>query len=85
MLLAHAEHAVLMAHTEQDCNYQMPCDTLLPTCRAAADHICKRLDGWAQQFRGTSLEGFFKPCAYLQACARSGTKLSAGKPSASRL
>ncbi|KAL4446209.1 hypothetical protein ABPG77_003016 [Micractinium sp. CCAP 211/92] len=50
-----------------------------------ADHICKRLDGWAQQFRGTPLEGFFKPCSYLQACARSGTKLSAGKPSASRL
>lgn len=51
----------------------------------AAEHIRARLAGWAQQFEGSGLDGFFKPCAYLEACARSGTKLSAGKPSASKL
>lgn len=50
-----------------------------------ADYICKRLAAWAQQFGGTPLAGFFKPCAYLEAAARAGTKLSAGKASASRL
>jgi enoyl-CoA hydratase/3-hydroxyacyl-CoA dehydrogenase len=50
-----------------------------------ADYICKRLAAWAQQFGGTPLAGFFKPCSYLEAAARSGTKLSAGKGAASRL
>jgi enoyl-CoA hydratase/3-hydroxyacyl-CoA dehydrogenase len=50
-----------------------------------ADYICKRLAGWAQQFSGTPLAGFFKPCAYLEASARQGTKLSAGKGAASKL
>lgn len=55
---------------------------LAPQTRAAlldADHICQRLAGWAQQFAGTQLQGFFKPCAYLESCARQGRKLSAGK------
>ncbi|KAI3432440.1 hypothetical protein D9Q98_003993 [Chlorella vulgaris] len=50
-----------------------------------ADYICKRLSGWAQQFSGSPLAGFFKPCAYLEASARQGTKLSAGKGAASKL
>ncbi|EFN52227.1 hypothetical protein CHLNCDRAFT_59763 [Chlorella variabilis] len=50
-----------------------------------ADYICQRLAGWAKQFSGTALQGFFKPSAYLERCARQGTKLSAGKGAASKL
>lgn len=43
-----------------------PCPPSSPPLLPATDYICKRLDGWAQQFAGAGLEGFFKPCAYLQ-------------------
>ena len=57
----------------------------LPACLPPAEHIRQRLEGWAQQFRGTPLEGFFKPCGYLSSCARQGAKLSVGRGAAARL
>lgn len=50
-----------------------------------ADYICQRLTEWAAQFEGAGLAGFFKPCAYLQRAAASGTKVSAGRPAAAKL
>lgn len=48
-----------------------------------ANYICKRLEEWSKAFESKGLDGFFKPCQYLQAAAKSGTKLQAGvsKPS----
>ena len=55
----------------------------MPSC--CAEYIRGRLAAWAQQFAAAGLEGFFKPSAYLEACARSGAKLSAGKNAASKM
>lgn len=51
----------------------------------SAEYIRGRLAAWAQQFAAAGLDGFFKPSAFLEACARSGAKLSAGKKSASKM
>eukprot|EP00887_Chlorella_sp_A99_P004050 scaffold11.g4050.t1 len=50
-----------------------------------ADHICRRLSSWEQQFAAAGLGGFFKPCPYLQRAAAQGRKLGAGAAQASRL
>jgi enoyl-CoA hydratase/3-hydroxyacyl-CoA dehydrogenase len=50
-----------------------------------AEYIRGRLAAWAQQFAAAGLDGFFKPSAYLESCARSGAKLSAGKNAASKM
>ena len=50
-----------------------------------AEHICRRLTEWAAQFEGAGLAGFFRPCAYLQRAAATGTKVSAGRPAAAKL
>jgi len=41
-------------------------------------HVAQRLNQWAEQFKFAGLEGFFKPCPYLQGAADSGSQLSAG-------
>ena len=41
-------------------------------------HVAQRLSQWAEQFKFAGLEGFFKPCPYLQDAADSGSQLSAG-------
>ena len=48
-------------------------------------HVAARLEGWAKQFEGAGLAGFFKPCAYLAAAAKNGTQLSAGVSPDARL
>ena len=48
-------------------------------------HVCDRLNGWAKQFEGAGLAGFFKPCDYLAAAAKNGTALSAGISPGSKL
>lgn len=50
-----------------------------------AAHIVRRLNEWAAQFKSAGLEGFFKPCAYLEKAAREGTKLEAGVAAASKM
>ncbi len=52
---------------------------------SSADYIHRRLSEWSRQFEAAGLGGFFKPCAYLERCVRSGTKLSAGPPAASKM
>ena len=48
-------------------------------------YVADRLEGWAKQFEGAGLAGFFKPCDYLAAAAKNGTQLSAGVGPESRL
>ena len=48
-------------------------------------HVAARLEGWAKQFEGAGLAGFFKPCDYLAAAAKNGTQLSAGVSPDARL
>ena len=48
-------------------------------------HVAARLAGWAQQFAGAGLGGFFRPCEYLAKAAAEGTALSAGVPAPSRM
>ena len=43
-----------------------------------ASYIVKRLHEWSRLFESHGLAGFFKPCEYLEAAARNGTKLEAG-------
>lgn len=50
-----------------------------------AGYIAKRLEGWAEQFEGVGLGGFFKPCAYLVESAKQGRKLEAGVGSSSKM
>ena len=50
-----------------------------------AKYIADRLQTWADALRPNGLAGFFEPCDYLKACARKGTKLSAGIGAASKL
>jgi hypothetical protein len=40
--------------------------------------VAARLEGWAKQFEGAGLSGFFKPCQYLADAAANGTQLEAG-------
>ncbi len=56
-----------------------------PPTHTLAEYIRGRLAAWAQQFAAAGLDGFFKPSVYLEACARSGAKLSAGKNAASKM
>lgn len=50
-----------------------------------ADRICARLEALEAQFAPAGAGGFFTPCEYLRAAAKSGRKLSAGPASAARL
>lgn len=47
--------------------------------------ICARLDALAAQFAPVGAGGFFAPCEYLRAAARSGRKLGAGVAPASKM
>lgn len=49
------------------------------TLPSPTEYIRARLAGWAAQLAPAHLEGFFKPCAYLDDCARRGAKLSSGR------
>lgn len=74
-----------------------PCVLTCSACQPARDaqplaspsqppeHIRARLAGWAAQFEGSGLAGFFRPCAYLEDCARRGAKLSAGRAAPSKM
>ena len=48
-------------------------------------HVAARLAGWAEQFKGAGLDGFFRPCEYLAKAAAEGTALSAGVAPPSRM
>lgn len=41
-------------------------------------HVAARLEGWAKQYEGAGLAGFFKPCEYLATAAKEGRALGAG-------
>lgn len=62
-----------------------PARTSLPPPPLLPEHIRARLAGWAAQFEGSGLAGFFRPCAYLEDCARRGAKLSAGRAAPSKM
>lgn len=47
--------------------------------------VCARLDALAAQFAPVGAGGFFEPCEYLRAAARSGRKLGAGVAPASKM
>lgn len=47
--------------------------------------MADRLAGWAEQFKGAGLDGFFRPCEYLANAAAKGTALSAGAAAPSRM
>lgn len=48
-------------------------------------HFAHAAQAWEQQFSSAGLDGFFKPCAYLEEHAASGQDLSAGVSATSRL
>jgi enoyl-CoA hydratase/3-hydroxyacyl-CoA dehydrogenase len=50
-----------------------------------AAKICEALERLAAKFAPVGADGFFAPCEYLKAAARSGRKLSAGVAPASRM
>ena len=87
---ARADVLQLMSRHDAACVPSLPPAPCLCCCAhphdwMSAEYICKRLSEWATQFQGAGYAGFFKPCAYLQAAARQGRRLSAGIPPASKL
>ncbi|KAL6769994.1 ECH3 [Auxenochlorella protothecoides x Auxenochlorella symbiontica] len=48
-----------------------------------ADYVVRRLKQWATQYKAQA--GFFEPCEYLLAAAKSGRKLSAGNATQSKI
>jgi len=43
------------------------------------------LEEWSKAFDSKGLGGFFMPCPYLKAAAKSGTKLQAGVSKSSKM